>query len=295
MKAGLAAGAVAWYLDEKGLVRPWRRVRHAMFVPSVVGEPTKIMELFFRVKACPPPIGCAEWPAGRVLLEMALDMIPPSDETVLEIGAGVGVTALGLAKSSAAARALHIHTQPTAVVATDICEASLENLRTNAASNGITVRPVRSNHEQGYHDVVDGELPPATLTVGLWDAAGGQGAVQRLNLDLGIDARDLTHVLGADIMYHGFDNVAAAANEGLVSTLAALLKANPNIQITLLLVDRFSGGAVAAVSQARMAIMHDYCIRFIRVISSLPTCLLVVNPTLTDSWARNSITSRLLG
>ena len=36
---------------------------------------------------------------------------------------------------------------------------------------------------------------------------------------------------------------------GLASTLAALLEANPKLQITLLLVDRFSGGAVAAVSQ----------------------------------------------
>lgn len=46
-------------------------------------------------------------------------------------------------------------------------------------------------------------------------------------------------------MYHGFD---VEADRGLVSTLAALLKANPDIKITLLLVDRFSGGAVAAVS-----------------------------------------------
>lgn len=47
-------------------------------------------------------------------------------------------------------------------------------------------------------------------------------------------------------MYHGFD---VAADRGLVSTLAALLKANPNTKVTLLLVDRFSGGTVAAVSQ----------------------------------------------
>lgn len=45
-------------------------------------------------------------------------------------------------------------------------------------------------------------------------------------------------------MYHGFDR---EADRGLVATLAALLRENPNIKVTLLLVDRFSGGTVAAV------------------------------------------------
>jgi hypothetical protein len=130
----------------------------------------------------------------------------------------------------------------TRIVATDICEASLENLRANAAANGIAVCSV----------ALDSSSPKshASLTVGVWDAVGGDKALERLRDDIGIDPSALTHVIGGDIMYHGFDSmVAAQASQGLVSTLAALLHANPQINVTLLLVDRFSGSTVAAVSQ----------------------------------------------
>lgn len=197
------------------------------------------MELSLRVhvKQKPPPIGCTEWPAGRVLLEWAVGQVPPTGATVLEFGAGVGVTALGLAMASSARdEPLPGQATRTTILATDVCEESLENLRANAAANGVGCST---------------PMAPGVLSVGVWDAAGGEAAVERLKTDFGLDPSDLTHVVGGDVMYHGFEGAVAEANKGLASTLAALLKANPNINVTLLLVDRFSGGAVAAVSQVR--------------------------------------------
>jgi len=243
-KASLAASAAALYLDENGLLQPWRWVTHTLHLPGA-GKAPNALQVHVRVKARPPPIGCTEWPAGRVLLQWAVNEVPPTGATVLEFGAGVGVTALGLALRSGILQGKGIKQEekecPTRIVATDICEASLENLRANAAANGIAVRSV----------ALDSSSPKsqASLTVGVWDAVGGDKALERLRDDIGIDPCALTHVIGGDIMYHGFDSMAAEASRGLVSTLAALLHANPQINVTLLLVDRFSGSAVAAVSQ----------------------------------------------
>lgn len=239
LQAGLAAGAVALYVDERGLIRPWRWVRHTVRAPADVSkEGAARADLRLRVKARPPPIGCTEWPAGRVLLEWAVGEIPPAGARVLEIGAGVGVTSLGLAQIFAGAQGALGGTagQATAIIATDVCEASLDNLRGNARANGIAVR-----------ETADFQGPPRhkCIHVGAWDAASGGQSVQRLRADLGIDPQTLTHIIGGDVIYHGF-------GDGLVRTLAILLRANPNINVTLLLVDRFSGGAVAAVSQVRL-------------------------------------------
>ena len=59
----------------------------------------------------------------------------------------------------------------------------------------------------------------------------------------------LARVLRDERHFFSDFRVQMESNAGLASTLAALLEANPRLQITLLLVDRFSGGAVAAVSQ----------------------------------------------
>ena len=243
-QAGLAAGAIALYLDERGLVRPWRWVRHAVRVPARDGEAGQraigdVVDLRARIKARPPPIGCTEWPAGRVLLEWAVGEVPQDGARVLEIGAGVGVTSLGLARTLAHSAGGSAG-PATAIVATDVCEASLDNLRENARANGIEVL-----------SATDWQAPahPGCIHIGAWDAAGGDESVRSLHANLGIDPRTLTHVIGGDVIYHGFGD--GGANGGLVRTMAALLKANPDIKVTLLLVDRFSGGTVAAVSQVR--------------------------------------------
>ena len=75
-------------------LRSWRRASHSFVLPPMresLHAPAKL-DLALRVKVCPPPIGCADWPAGRALLEVALRDIPRSGAKVLELGAGVGVT-----------------------------------------------------------------------------------------------------------------------------------------------------------------------------------------------------------
>jgi len=56
-RAGLAAGSVVLYLDERGLVRPWRWVHHIVHVPALgASQPLKV-DFQVLVKARPPPIG----------------------------------------------------------------------------------------------------------------------------------------------------------------------------------------------------------------------------------------------
>ena len=129
--------------------------------------------LQLRFKARPPPIGCAAWPAGRVLLEWAVREVPTTGATVLEMGSGIGTTSLGLAL--AAARAAHDNKgeAPSTIVATDICSRSLETLLENAASNGIPVADASCSRA-------------ALLRVGQWDASEGEAAVGRLRSELGL-------------------------------------------------------------------------------------------------------------
>ena len=121
-----------------------------------------------RFKARPPPIGCTEWPAGRVLLEWAVREVPTSGATVLEFGSGIGTTALGFALATRAQGA----GSPSTIIATDVCSQSLDNLKRNAACNAIPVS------DAGYPQA-------ATVRVGLWDASEGQAAVRRLRKDFG--------------------------------------------------------------------------------------------------------------
>lgn len=175
-----------------------------------------------------------EWPAGRILLQWALDEANLGDATgtVLEIGSGIGVTSIGLAlarqqehgdNSSSAA----VKTTPSLarVVATDSCDETLCLLRANVAESGL-------DDEQ--------------LRVRKWDAAAGEAALQTLPVPL----ETLTHVIGSDIVYHGFGESTDGSGRGLERTIAALLRARPSLSVRLLVVDRFSGGAVAALSGA---------------------------------------------
>jgi len=60
-RAGLAAGSVVLYLDERGLVRPWRWVHHIVHVPALgASQPLKV-DFQVLVKARPPPIGWYKW------------------------------------------------------------------------------------------------------------------------------------------------------------------------------------------------------------------------------------------
>ena len=102
------------------------------------------------------PIGCLDWPAGRVLLQWALDHLP-AGSTTLEVGSGIGTVSVGLACAN------------RDVVATDVDEEALELLRSNAALNG------------------------ATLAVSQWDASLGESAVPGRHLVVSTGRRAQTN------------------------------------------------------------------------------------------------------
>jgi hypothetical protein len=304
-----------------------------------------------RARAAPPPIGALEWPAGRVLLQWALDGgIPRTGCSVLEIGSGVGTTSIGLTLACnndfEGAQAHEPGKQqqdsaepPTRIIATDICNTSLDNLRQNARSNGVHVHP----HEQKLQAMTGTDVSSngtlytqakmpwyPTLEVYKWNA-GSASAIQTVPVDI----RSLTHVIAADVVYSGgassmsksrqpprndssshTDNAQASnkpavlhksslsGSEGLntdtqtapasskqhtassspdmrptltqqavssggpsavsesegclAATFADMLAINPRLDITLLLIDRFSGPAVAAVAQVLYRCMHAF-------------------------------------
>jgi hypothetical protein len=210
-----------------------------------------------------------EWPAGRCLLQWALDEAElggPEGGAILELGAGIGVTAIGLAvarsssssgsngsgsgskgSSSSSSASSSRRSAVAQVVATDVCASTLSLLRANADAHGLDER---------------------ALTVAPWDAARGEESVDALPVRL----EDVEHIVGADVVYHGFgvnnpsdnaqgseeDAAAAAGGDGyhcgetigFPHTLAALLRRKPSLRVSLLTIDRFSGGAVAAVAGA---------------------------------------------
>lgn len=185
--------------------------------------------------------------------------------------------------ATAAVRGTSHTSGPTTVVAADVCLAALANLRINAANNlgspspiggsisRINARGERNSSESNAVGSVFGQC--GVLHVLNWNAAGGAAAVAAL-ASAGVKPEALTHVIGADLAsmpsYHAGLATAGttgsgAAEEasmqasvahvadptrGLEPTLAALLTANPKLVITLLLVDRRSAAAVAALAQA---------------------------------------------
>ena len=95
-------GALALYtVDEQFDLRRWRVARHHVVAPSLAAP----LSLSLQARTRPPPIGAMDWPAGRVLLQLLLEgdaerglpPVPPRGATVLEIGAGIGTAAVGLA------------------------------------------------------------------------------------------------------------------------------------------------------------------------------------------------------
>ena len=159
--------------------------------------------------------GLTEWPGARVLLQHVTDTMPlTAGGTLLEIGSGVGTAAVGIALAAEAAAACSgvVGAEPLRVVATDVDEAALALLRHNASQSDC------------------GEL----LRVEHWDAATGCGGLKSLPVPLSC----LTHVVGSDVVYFGGAHDAASPR-GLVPTLAALLEAQPLLDITLVCMERF--------------------------------------------------------
>ena len=155
--AAAAAAVGLWTFDESLGLRQWKRVAHTVNSPTLSSP----MKLQLDAITRPPPIGCIDWPAGRVLLQWAIDNLPEGS-TTLEIGAGIGTTAIGLALAG------------RKVFATDIDEDALDLLRENADLNGLM-----------------------SLSVSRWDATGGAPAVASLP----VKASTLTHVIGSDLVY----------------------------------------------------------------------------------------------
>ena len=208
VKLGTAfgVGAIAlWTFDESLGLRTVKRVHHVVNSPSLATP----MQLSLDAVTRPPPIGCIDWPAGRVLLQWALDNLP-SNSTTLEIGSGIGTTAVGLAKASKSTGAT------TTIIATDIDEDALGLLRSNADLNEVS------------------------LVASRWDCAGGEQALS----ELPIDPLTLSHVIGSDLVYFGGAHDGNSDKPGLVRTLAALLRVQPRLEITLLCIAR---GAPAVV------------------------------------------------
>lgn len=180
----------------------------------------------------PPPIGCVDWPSGRVLLQLLLDdggmKLVDETVTVLEIGSGIGTTAIGLALA-----AQQQSSSSFRIVATDVCEQSLSVLQSNAKANGI-----------------DAPL----LQASSWDASMGASALASCP----VAPSQITHVIAADVVYSGGVDSTDNDRGGLAETLATLLSVQPGASVKLLLVDRFSGGAIAAVA-TQAGVAHESC------------------------------------
>ena len=192
-------------LDERLGLRPWKEVNH-----RVCTRDGSAFDLRLLARTRPPPLGANDWPAGRVLLQWCLDHLPTRDCSILEIGAGIGTTAIGLACANKCGTATR------SVLATDYDNEVLDILKGNASMNSL----------------ID---EPSALSIAVWDAAKGERALA----DLPTDLSTLTHVIGSDLIYWGgADDGLHRKGEGLVNTLAALLQAAPHLEVVMLCVAR---------------------------------------------------------
>jgi predicted nicotinamide N-methyase len=224
--------ALSAHLADKHLdLRKWTTTHHRamMMTTSEPSRESMDVELRSRVRAGAGEAGqgCVDWPAGRVLLQWCLDGgVPLAGAQVLEIGAGVGLASIGLAKAAAvnaqawprnktsshgllsAGGGTTQSSAPTTVVAADVCPEALENLRINAAKNSILNKDPRVLNGAGSGSGDDnapqadnsGSLygPTGLLQVLSWNAAGGASAVAELAA-AGVHPETLTHVIGADL------------------------------------------------------------------------------------------------
>ncbi|KAJ8611266.1 hypothetical protein CTAYLR_004176 [Chrysophaeum taylorii] len=195
--------------------------------------PTSAGGVVTRSKRRPPPIGTVTYPAGRILLEWCLrDAGLMRGGDVVEIGAGTGVCAIGLARAVGDARV---------VVAVDECDESLENLEGNVRANRVSnVRCVRETPSlETVTHVVAADV--------VYDGAGS------LDLDrLLLEGRRAKLVLvdrwsgGWFAAVTGVAGVAAPSS----TTDPAIAAFERSLAATVLRVDRPDPGEVAAVRDA---------------------------------------------
>jgi len=166
-------------------------------------------QLVLQVRRQAPPIGCALWPAGRVMMFWARRQLGNASNDVLEIGSGCGCTAIGLAQVMRSEEEKDLESPRRKVYAIDMCEYSLANLRRNVKNNKME----------------------ESIEIVRWDLQGKPPfSLQRVE-----------HLIAADVIYKGgCDRLAACLHD--------MLQENPKIKIHLLLVDRFSGSVVNAVA-----------------------------------------------
>ena len=99
LSAGAAATVLGTYNVYGDFPLPTQRQKHLHHKLESPTLPTPLT-LTLKAKSLPPPIGCVDWPAGRVLLQWAVDNLPAGNVTI-EVGAGIGKTAIGLACANA--------------------------------------------------------------------------------------------------------------------------------------------------------------------------------------------------
>lgn len=229
-------------LDEWLDLRKWKRVSHYVH-HSHAEFPVR---LNLRARTRPPPIGAMDWPAGRCLLHWAIrEGVPLQGATVLEIGSGIGTTAIGLALAAS-----RFGKSGTHVIATDSDEAALNVLRSNADDHGLLCGRALGLGSSSPSDNL-------YLSIAQWDA-------RSINvLPAEVKLQEITHVIAADVVYHGgADGDGSEGDDGnsgsLANSLSLMLKQQPRLSITLLLVDRFSGGSVSALASAA-GVKHESC------------------------------------
>ena len=96
--------------------------RHTVHSPSLPAP----LDLKLCCSRRPPPLGGIDWPAARVLLQWALDTLPPVGASVLEIGSGIGTVAVGLSLAS----------RTNKIIGTDNDCDALRFMRDNSIANG---------------------------------------------------------------------------------------------------------------------------------------------------------------
>ena len=153
-------------------------------------------------------LGLKLFPGSEVLADWALHTIP-ANANVIELGSGVGLASIALAKHGVA------HGQRRCVIATEHpgCPEVLANLKANAALNGDGVLDLLSVVPWDWRDPLPESISPSLLFEG-GGGGGGRGEGE---------ASAPTYIIGSDLVYTGFDteDSLAAAMDTLLPQLSS--------------------------------------------------------------------------